>query len=214
MAMLDPDKVRRYFLEPVGLRINSTSDVDLQIVEEIFSSDDWKGAIDLNGERLALCSTEPPSFVHLFATLAWWKQLLLASGGAVATGYLNKLGASIYDNECRHFDLSSTRIWALADRLVALQSLLPERTEISVAFPSKDFSFPVLFRVRSLDADDVAWQVAILYFHADRIADFIESIEFNSIGSVGAYVQDDGSVKICWWDREATELQERLFLIN
>ena len=209
--MANRQEIEEYYLRPVGLRVCCTSDVPDTVLRQVFLANGWEDLVDIDGDRVALMSAEPPSFVQLLATLEWWQGLASAAAGVVVTGYLEQAGINLWKNQRKIGSLISKRLWSLADRIVNLQTLLPERTSVSIAFPSRDYHFPVLLLVRSLDIETVALQIATLVYYSGKIERFLQSNNINSVMNPIINISEKGTLELHWRERVGNEAELRFF---
>jgi hypothetical protein len=209
--MITKEQVEEHYLRPVGLRVRSTDDVSQEALDTVFQIEDWNKFVHVESGRTALHSTEPPSWVHLFATLEWWQQLAVSAATVVGSGYLQQAGVSIWKNQKKFSALVSERLWAFADRIITLQQLLPNRTEIVISFPSKDVSCPVYFAVESRDVEAVALQIAMLIYHSRAIEQRIQSLEFQNCCSPYLHVLGSGAISLTCFERIGDGIEQRVF---
>jgi hypothetical protein len=108
----------------------------------------------------------------------------------------------------------SERLWAFADRIIALQQLLPSRTEIVISFPSKDVPCPVYFAVESREVDAVAMQITMLIYHSRAIEQKLQALEFQNCCSPCLHVLGSGAISLTCFERVGHGMEQRVFNLD
>ena len=199
-----------------SVRVRSTSDISLDILQSLNTDLDAEFALDVDQRQYFMKSVEPPSWVSFLEQLDWWVQLLGAGAAIFVAEIIKEAAKESWKNRGKVFSSTLTvgnKVKQLATALSRLRKQLPRRTEIAIGIPEPDHHFSTSIELEGDDVDELAVQIALFVHHLPALKKLIQEEKLDKrtvAGGISLKLQPDASLRVWWQDNGTLDARERI----
>lgn len=191
------------------MRITATEDVRTVDIEMLVG--DLRGviAVDVDENRMAFRSAEPPSWIALIQHIPTWAAIIGPSAAVFLNELLKEAGKDAYKNKTKVARVLAKPLvkplQVLAAAIVKFQEA-GRRTNVDVGAPVPDEYFGTRLRLTGDDQESIALELALFVRHCGGIQTVLDGIhnrDSRVIGQVTLTLFPDGSMHIQWMESDA-----------
>ena len=201
------------------MKIVSTSDLATEPLVQF--QKEISGEFDsiLPKSRITLFSAEPPSWIELVATAAWWQQMLGAYAALYVGELIKEAAKETWKNRSKAISAlvgTTNKLSRLAESIAALKTRIPSRTDVLISLPEPDEYFGVRFLLSPEDSESLPLQLALFVHHLKSVEGLLAiHKEQNAVPGSGYALSllKNGDLRITWFDLNTSQQLEQIITL-
>lgn len=194
------------------LRAVSTRDVPLATLHAFGRELAPEIEVLVDESQITLLSTEPPSWVSLFATAQWWQQALAAAAALYFGEIAREAGKDTWRSRASIAGAARGALARMADGIATLHATLRPSTRVVLGLSVPDEYFGTRLEIKGRTAHEIERELALFMHFLPQVEAIIESEQLttNAQGPILLTIQADESLEIGWVDRGGLEVHTRV----
>lgn len=199
--------------EQMPLRIHSTSDISLMVLEEFNAELPSEVRGEVASSQMYLRSADPPSWIALLADAEWWIKALAAWAALYAAEITKEAGKDTWKNRGEILAvvrrLGSSMTSTFARSVAALARRLPACTNVRLGMPVPSEYFSTTLELTGRDHHEIALDLAVFLIHLPGLTKLIDERNLTNQAATGVFLRicDDLGLEVAWADADSLEPQ-------